>query len=401
MSKQIKAIIISIVLIIIGLLTAGGIYHRAVIKKWFKETFPTKQTVNNLKKDNAAKDEQLKEQADALENYKSSVSNLTKQLGNANSEMIRLNSSLQETKAKLDQKEEETTVVVAQKTALLNVVTEIDNKLNNTTEVIDIDELEAKKNLIMSQIETLNSKISVLTEEKLLLQSNVETLTYEKNALQAQINSLATAQELVYSNVETLFDAYNLVIDNLSDNRDEAILQKCQAIASYIEDLSNRTFEYTYKEFYGSCSTGNSSFTFNENMTERTALRIRTTDGGYYINFTEFYKSLGNVIDDYGMIYVNSGYVDEYVIKSMNSDTLTLKFVKNKYLLADGAEYFVAAETVDDLSDVNRTFYVNGVLVDSVPDDTACTSYIYVVNRTTRTFETYLFDENFTSNLIQ
>lgn len=59
MTLRAKTILTTIIFLIFGVLVAGGIYHRNTIKEWFKDNFPTKQTVDQLKKENEEKDKQL------------------------------------------------------------------------------------------------------------------------------------------------------------------------------------------------------------------------------------------------------------------------------------------------------------------------------------------------------
>lgn len=70
MSLRTKTILITIAFLILGIFIAGGIYHRKAIGEWFKETFPSKQTVSNLKKENEQKDEKISELTDYINDLK-------------------------------------------------------------------------------------------------------------------------------------------------------------------------------------------------------------------------------------------------------------------------------------------------------------------------------------------
>ncbi len=80
--------------------------------------------------------------------------------------------------------------LTTQKTALLSVVTEIDNKINSTTDATEIDNLEERKASILAQIDALNEEIETLEQEKTQLEADIAVLQQEKATLEEEVKKL-------------------------------------------------------------------------------------------------------------------------------------------------------------------------------------------------------------------
>ena len=86
-----------------------------------------------------------------------------------------------------------------QKVQLLTAMSEIDNAINSTTDEIEIENLEQKKQEILAKIEELNNTIATLETEKAQLQVDITTLQTEKTQLESEIAQLRTDK----TNLET------------------------------------------------------------------------------------------------------------------------------------------------------------------------------------------------------
>jgi predicted nucleic acid-binding Zn-ribbon protein len=98
---------------------------------------------------------------------------------------------------KIDTQTQSIQTLTEQKTQLLSAVTEIDNKINSTTDSTTIDTLSDKKTAIIAQITALNDKIKTLTKSNTdltnqisTLKSTNEKLLHDKSFLQQQVDNL-------------------------------------------------------------------------------------------------------------------------------------------------------------------------------------------------------------------
>lgn len=121
-----------------------------------------------------------------------------------------LTSNLNETQEKLTEKESELETIIAQRTALLNSITEIDNKINSTTDSTELENLQDKKNAILLEIDSLNNEISILTEEKEALNAKITELEKQVEVLQSGFsgNVIVYENELEIIPMSSLLDCY-------------------------------------------------------------------------------------------------------------------------------------------------------------------------------------------------
>ena len=139
--------------------------------------------INNLNKTILEKDASIEEKNIAIAEKDSLISSQTEQLNTCNANIKTLSS---------------------QKVTLLTAVSEIDNKINSTTDSVELEDLETRKTAILAQIDTLNTQISTLQAQKTQLEQDIATLQQEKATLQAEVNQLKQDKAELQNQVENL-----------------------------------------------------------------------------------------------------------------------------------------------------------------------------------------------------
>lgn len=100
--------------------------------------------------------------------------NLTNENQELNKSIDGLNQTIETKNQELASKTNEISTLSTQKTTLLCAVSEIDNKINSTTDLVELEDLETRKSEILAQIDNLNSQIETLEAEKAQLQEEVD-----------------------------------------------------------------------------------------------------------------------------------------------------------------------------------------------------------------------------------
>ena len=190
------------------------------------------ETINNLNKTVAEKEQALKEAEELIATKNAliaekdaTIADKQKTIEEKDAEIVSKQSLIEakdktiaEKQATIDEQTTSINTLTTQKTSLLSAVTEIDNKINSTSDSVEIDNLEAKKTAILTQIEELDSQIETLTSQKTKLendvkvlqtdktqlQNEIDTLTADKTNLQNQVNSLTTEKTQLQQEVATL-----------------------------------------------------------------------------------------------------------------------------------------------------------------------------------------------------
>lgn len=112
--------------------------------------------------------------------------------------------TIAEKQATIDEQTTSINTLTSQKTSLLSAVTEIDNKINSTSDAVEINNLETRKTAILNQIDQLDSQIETLTSQKAQLENNVQTLQSDKTQLQSQVATLTSDKTNLQNQVNTL-----------------------------------------------------------------------------------------------------------------------------------------------------------------------------------------------------
>ncbi len=142
-----------------------------------------KSTIEELNKKISIKDEEITTKTNLIAEKDKTITNLNNEL----SESVEFINTLS-----------------TQKTALLSVVTEIDNKINSTTDATEIDNLEERKASILAQIDILNEEIETLEQEKSQLEADIAVLQQEKATLEEEIEKLKQEKAELEKQVQDL-----------------------------------------------------------------------------------------------------------------------------------------------------------------------------------------------------
>lgn len=298
MTLRAKTILATIVLLIVGVLVAGGVYHRKAIGEWFKETFPSKQTVNTLKKENTEKDEKITSLQESVTNLGSEVSSLQ-----------------------------------SEKMNLTNQLTEVNAKLQTST------------------------------------QAN-EQLTAEKESLEEKLNEVNEKLDKVYSKIDTIYTKNNLNVSDLSANQDEAIIQKLEAISTYIDDLKTQSYSFIDTKQYAVGVRGWAPFYLEANQigfyTEQ--LYNRSAQDWLIFDLWKIYSTICDV--NYDNLDLNSIYIYDLYNTSI-SDPLNMQLIDLKKLHIDSVEYTGDFEKIiieNEFTDFTFKVYANGEAYSSLSD---------------------------------
>lgn len=180
MTIRAKAFLTTIIFLIFGVLVAGGIYHRKAIGEWFKETFPSKQTVNTLKKEN----EKQKEEISSLQN---NVSNLGNEVSTLQASKTTLTNQLAEVNLQLQNSNETNEQLIAEKTSLELKLNEVNEKLNK----------------VYSKIETIYTKNNLNVSN--LSSNQDEAINQKLEAISNYIDTLSTQEGTFFFTTETAY----------------------------------------------------------------------------------------------------------------------------------------------------------------------------------------------------
>ena len=143
-----------------------------------------------IKDDNENKDSQISDLTSEIDTLNKTITDKDASITAKNKQIAEKDSLISSQTEQLNTCNSNIQTLNTQKAGLLTAVTEIDNKINSTTDSVELDDLEIRKTAILAQIDTLNTQIATLTQEKTQLTQEIATLTQEKADLQAEVTQL-------------------------------------------------------------------------------------------------------------------------------------------------------------------------------------------------------------------
>jgi predicted nucleic acid-binding Zn-ribbon protein len=157
-----------------------------------------------MKDDNENKDSQISDLTSEIDTLNKTITDKDASITAKNKQIAEKDSLISSQTEQLNTCNSNIQTLNTQKAGLLTAVTEIDNKINSTTDSVELDDLEIRKTAILAQIDTLNTQIATLTQEKTQLTQEIATLTQEKADLQAEVTQLesdkAELQKIIDAN---------------------------------------------------------------------------------------------------------------------------------------------------------------------------------------------------------
>ena len=219
-------------LVFVGSVAGGGVYSAKLIKDRDKTIDDQKTTIGTLEEENKVskaqiekltkdlsakvaelleKDKQIEAKDAIIAEKDATIAEKQKAIDAKDKEIEEKNKTIAEKDALISEKETEieesnhrVQILNGQKTSLLSAVTEIDNKINSTSDSVEIDNLEARKTAILTQIGQLDSQIETLTSQKAKLENDVKVLQADKTQLQQEIDTLTSDKTNLQNQVSTL-----------------------------------------------------------------------------------------------------------------------------------------------------------------------------------------------------
>lgn len=147
--------------------------------------------------------------------------------------------TIAEKQATIDEQTANINTLTTQKTSLLSAVTEIDNKINSTSDSVEIENLQARKTAILTQIEELDNQIETLTSQKTQLENDVKTLQADKTQLQSQVATLTSDKTNLQNQVNTLISEKTQLQQEVT-----ALTSEKQNLQSQIDTLNSQLAEF-------------------------------------------------------------------------------------------------------------------------------------------------------------
>ena len=175
------------------------------------------EQIDQLKQDIDAKNSELVEKNALIENKNTEIVQKDKTIAENQKAIESKDLEIANKQAKIDEQTTNINTLTEQKTQLLSAVTEIDNKINSTTDSVEIDTLEAKKTSILTKLNELDGQISSLTASKTQLENNIKTLQTDKASLQNQIDRLTSEKTTLEQQVEALTSDKTSLANQLDD----------------------------------------------------------------------------------------------------------------------------------------------------------------------------------------
>lgn len=288
-----------------GAIASGGVYGVKLLKDRDKTIEDQKTTIGQLEEENNVSKEKIEQLTNDLSAKVSELAEKDKQIADKDNLISENNHKIQ--------------TLNSQKTTLLASVAEIDNKLTSTIDAVDIDNLEARKNAILVQIDTLNTEIANLTAEKTQLQQEVVALTTEKTQLQKQIDDLQkSAQTIItksYSYSIAYCDAESNTVTSIADNTSSISRETFATIVEHKDELK----PYSVDEFaYIQNDVLNISL-----LTSIGSKMATVNDDNYKCN-VNFYLGVGSIssasTSDYELAKITN--LDAFIEKISSFDSL-------------------------------------------------------------------------------
>lgn len=211
------------------------------------------ETINNLNKTVAEKEQALKEAEELIATKNAeiaekdaTIADKQKTIEEKDAEIVSKQSLIEakdktiaEKQATIDEQTTSINTLTTQKTSLLSAVTEIDNKINSTSDAVEIDNLETRKTAILTQIEELDSQIETLTSQKTKLENDVKTLQADKTQLQSEVDALTTDKTNLQNQVNTLTSEKTQLQQEVT-----ALTTEKQNLQSQIDTLNAQLAEF-------------------------------------------------------------------------------------------------------------------------------------------------------------
>ena len=151
-----------------------------------------------------AKDAEIAEKDATIADKQKAIDAKDKEIEEKNKTIADKDALISEKETEIEESNHRVQILNSQKTSLLSAVTEIDQKINSTSDSVEIDNLEARKTAILTQIEELDSQIETLTSQKTKLENDVKTLQADKTQLQSEVDALTTDKTNLQNQVNTL-----------------------------------------------------------------------------------------------------------------------------------------------------------------------------------------------------
>lgn len=183
---------------------------QSAMADWATKYSPKHQEVLDA---NAELKNQNKELSEELSNKNQAIEELNSTLESKNQQLAEKDTQIANKDQEIASKTSQINTLSTQKTTLLSAVTEIDNKINSTTDSVELEELETKKANILAQIDDLNSQITTLEAEKSQLESEIATLQSEKSELEVEIKTLKAEKAQLQAEVEALESSKGVSLD--------------------------------------------------------------------------------------------------------------------------------------------------------------------------------------------
>ena len=180
MNKVVKGVLLTAAVASVG----TGAYFS------YKKISDQNAKISILQNENAEKDNEIKSLSNELNNKQKEIETLTTKLRIANENLEILQARVNSLELDIQSRDESITTLSRQKKTLLTAVTEIDTKVTQSTNTVEIETLQTRKTIILSQIDELNNEIIELSNEKQILQDEINVLKAEKTRLENEIEAL-------------------------------------------------------------------------------------------------------------------------------------------------------------------------------------------------------------------
>ncbi len=211
------------------------------------------ETINSLNKTVAEKEQALKEAEELIATKNALIAEKDATIAEKQKAIEEKDATITDKQKAIEEKdktiaekqatiEEQTTSINtlnSQKTSLLSAVTEIDNKINSTSDEVEIDNLEARKTAILTQVDQLDSQIETLTSQKAQFENDVQTLQSDKTQLQSEIETLTTDKTNLQNQVNSLTTEKTQLQQEVT-----ALTSEKQNLQSQIDTLNSQLAEF-------------------------------------------------------------------------------------------------------------------------------------------------------------
>lgn len=339
MNNIVKGILLSAALIGVG---TGGYFA-------YKKISDQNTQIATLQKENTQKDNEIIALNIELDKKQREINSLSEKLQTANKNLETLQAKVNTLEQDIQFRDENISTLSKQKKTLLTAVTEIDTKVTQSTDSVEIETLQERKIAILTQIDELNTQISQLNTEKQTLQAEITELKLVKTNLEKEIEQLKTEKQQLENEIEVLKTEKQQLENEISN-----LNNKVEDLNSAIDVLENSTgLEYmtTNKllrfssDFYLACS--NNVFSLEDILSCKYFIPVPVSRGyslsDYMFITKSFAKSFVESFSKYESLYISSTEYYKYTLK----DTW------------DVAHYFLPQSFIHNASECEFKFYYN------------------------------------------